>query len=44
MRKEKKNPTKVTPPQLKDMKPRKDAKGGGPTLLLPAIQKVREAG
>jgi hypothetical protein len=35
-----KKTTKSTKSAAKDLKPKKDAKGG---LLLPAVQKVREA-
>jgi hypothetical protein len=35
-----KKTTKSTKPAAKDLKPKKDAKGG---LLLPAVQKIREA-
>lgn len=34
------NAQKPSTPKAKDLKPAKDAKGG---LLLPAVQKVREA-
>jgi hypothetical protein len=38
----KKTPAKTITPKAKDLKPKKDAKGGI-GLLLPAVQKVREA-